>query len=406
MTRLQDGIKHGERVALISEKVAGDLRRASWIREMFEQGLRLKQELGADRVFDFSLGNPSAAPPREFFDAVRDLALHPDPTAHRYMPNAGFPEARAAVAEFVTKLYDQPFAPDRIILTGGCAAAMNVVFRTVLNPGDEAIMLAPFFPEYRFYIEHAQGVPVVVPTRRDLQPDIDAVAAALTPRTRAVIVNSPNNPSGAVYGEEVCRGLAELLVRHDRPDRPIYVLCDDVYRRITFDAGPPPTMVGRYPRSIVCSSFSKDLSIAGERIGYIALPGELEEGGKLASAMIMLNRTLGFVNAGAFMQRVVTRCISARCDISQYQRNRDRLCAALREYGYELTPPGGGLFLFPRTPTDDAEFVRRLLEHRILVVPGQGFGSPGHIRISFCVEPAVIEGALPGFRQAIREVRP
>jgi aspartate aminotransferase len=390
----------------IAEKVAADMTSASWIREMFEKGRRLKAEFGAENVHDFSLGNPNRPPPEAFFDAVRAVAAERQPTLHRYMPNVGFDEARAAVAKFVAAEYRLEIEPDAVILTSGAAGGMNVVMRTICNPGDEVLVLAPFFVEYKFYVEQAGGQVVLVQTDDQFQPDLDAIEAAITERTRAVIVNTPNNPTGAVYTAESCRGLAALLQRHDRDERPIYLTTDDPYRRIIFDVDWCPTPASYYDRTIIVSSYSKDLSIPGERAGYIVLPPRLPQRDTIFAAMAMLNRTLGYVNMSALMQRVVARCAEALCDIAFYRANRDLLCNALREYGYELVVPGGALYAFPKTPiADDVEFVELLMKHKILTVPGRGFGRPGHTRISYCVDQETIERALPGFQAAIDEVR-
>lgn len=390
----------------IARKVAADMQSASWIREMFEQGLRLKAELGADRVHDFSLGNPNAEPPEEFFAALRAVAAERRPELHRYMPNAGLDEARAAVARFVSREYRTEIGRDGVILTSGAAGGMNAALHAICNPGDEVITLAPYFPEYRFYIEQAGARMVAVQTDDAFQPDPAALAAALGTRTRAVLINSPNNPSGAVYTEESCRALAELLAGHDRPDRPLYLLCDDPYRRILYDLDWCPTPVAFYPRTLIVSSYSKDLSVAGERAGYIAVPPSVPERPALLAALTMLNRTLGYVNAPALMQRILARCAEALCDVQFYRANRDLLCGALREYGYELVEPRGALYAFPKTPlVDDVAFVKLLLKHRILAVPGRGFGRPGHMRLAFCVDRATITRALPGFQAAIAEAR-
>jgi aspartate aminotransferase len=390
----------------LAVKIAEDVRSASWIRDMFERGRRLKAELGAENVFDFSLGNPNAPPPRAFFDALRAVAAESDPPRHRYMPNAGFDEARAAVADHVSREYRLAIDAGHVVLTSGAAGGLNITLRAVCDPGDEVLVLAPYFPEYRFYVEHAGARVVEVQTDERFQPDLAAIERALTERTRVLLVNSPNNPSGAVLGEAACRGLAELLARHDRDDRPLYLVCDDPYRRIVFDLDWCPTPVRYYARSVIVSSYSKELSIAGERAGYVALPPDLPQRDALASALTVLNRTLGFVNMPAFMQRVIARCARALCDIRPYRENRDLLYRALRDFGYELIPPAGALYAFPRTPIpDDAAFVDELMRHRILAVPGRGFARPGHIRLSFCVERDTIERALPEFQAAIDAVR-
>lgn len=393
-------------VTAIAEKVASDMKSASWIREMFEQGRRMKAELGEEHVQDFSLGNPNGTPPRAFFDAVRAVAEDPRPPLHRYMPNAGFEETRSAVAAFLAEEYGIGFDTPGTIMTTGAAGGLNVCLRSICNPGDEVIALAPYFPEYKFYAEQAGGRLVVVQTDEQFQPDIDAIEAALTDRTKALIVNSPNNPTGAVHTAANCAALAEMLKRHDRPERPIYLISDDPYRRLVYDMDKCPTAITDYPRSILVSSYSKDLSVAGERAGYIAVSPDLPERELLLGALTMLNRTLGFVNMPAFMQRVVSKCASALCDIEFYKRNRDLLCDALVEYGYDLPYPGGALYAFPKTPLEsDVEFCDVLMKHRILAVPGRGFGRAGYMRISFCVDPKTIERALPGFKAAIEDAR-
>ncbi|RMF81642.1 MAG: pyridoxal phosphate-dependent aminotransferase [Planctomycetota bacterium] len=385
----------------IARRIAEQMQASSWVREMFERGLRLRAERGAENVFDFSLGNPNADPPEEFFMALRSVAAEREPALHRYMPNAGFPEARAAVARFVADEYGLDVDGSSVVLTTGAAGGLNVTMRALCEPGDEVIVLAPFFPEYRFYVEQAGATLVVVQTDDAFQPDIEALRAALTPRTRAIIVNSPNNPTGALYTDENCRALARVMSERDGDDNPLYLVLDDPYRRIVFDVDRAPSAAAYYARTILVSSYSKDLSIPGERAGYIAVPATTPGRSQILGALTMLNRTLGMVNLPAFMQRVITRCASACCDISRYRANRDRLCGALREMGYELPWPGGAMFAFPRTPIDDLEFVELLMQHNILVVPGRGFGRAGHMRISFAVDPETIERALPGFAAAL-----
>lgn len=390
----------------IAQRVAQAARSASFIREMFERGRRMKAEFGERNVYDFSLGNPNATPPQAFFDALRAVAAEHDPARHRYMPNAGFDEPRAAVARFLSAEYRIDIDPAGVILTSGAAGGLNVTLRSLCDPGDEIIVLAPYFPEYRFYIEQAGGVMVLVQTDHDFQPDLAAIERAITDRTRGILVNSPNNPCGAIYGDDACRALADLLKRHDRPDRPIYLVTDDPYRRIIYDRDWCPTPVTHYPRTIIVSSYSKDLSIAGERAGYIAVHPGVPARGDILGAMTMLNRTLGFVNMPAFMQRVIARCADACCDVSFYRANRDLLGHALRDAGYDLVLPAGALYAFPKTPlADDLAFCDLLARHRVLAVPGRGFGRPGYMRLSFCIERQVIEAALPAFKAAIDQAR-
>ena len=390
----------------VAQKVAADMKSGSWIREMFDKGRRLKAEYGEDSVFDFSLGNPNAAPPAAFFDALKACANEHDPALHRYMANVGFDESRAAVARFLSNEYRMEFDGDSVILTVGAAGGLNVVLQAICDPGDEVILLAPYFPEYRSYVEQAGGKAVVVQTDERFLPDIGALEDAISERTRAVLVNTPNNPSGAVYPEASCRALGELLGRRDRAERPLYLITDEPYRRIIYELDWCPTPVRHHARSVIVSSYSKDLSIAGERAGYIAVPRDVPEREALLGAMTMLTRTLGFVNAPAFMQRVIARCADALCDVSYYKQNRELLCGALRDYGYELVKPGGALYAFPKTPiADDAEFIGVLTKQKVLAGPGRGFGRAGHMRVSFCVDRRTIERGLGGFKVAIDEVR-
>ena len=390
--------------SVIATRVAEAMSSASFIREMFERGRKLKAQFGEENVYDFSLGNPNADPPREFFEAVRAVAAESRPPLHRYMPNAGFDETRAAVAAFLSQEYRIDVDPAGVIMTCGAAGGINVTLRAICNPGDEVIVLAPYFPEYRFYIEQAGATVILVQTNDQFQPDLVAIERAVTPRTRAILINSPNNPTGAVYSAAICRDLADLLTRLDSVERPIYLITDDPYRRILYETSWCPTPVGQYHRSIIVSSYSKDLSIAGERAGYIAVPPATPGRAQVLNAMIMLNRTLGYVNMSAFMQRVLARCATALCDQTMYRRNRELLCAALTDMGYDFVPPAGAMYVFPRTPiADDVAFVDVLTKHRVLAVPGRGFGRPSHIRISFAVETSVVERSLPAFRAAREE---
>lgn len=390
----------------IAKQVAQDVKSASFIREMFEKGRVLKARFGEQNVFDYSLGNPTATPPAEFFNALRAVAAEMQPARHRYMPNAGFEDARAAVAAFISREYRLDLDAAGVILTTGAAGGLNVVLRTICDPGDEIIVLAPYFPEYRFYIQQAGGVMRVVETDDAFQPRIDLIDAAIGPRTRGILVNSPNNPSGAVYADDTCRALAALLARHDRTDQPLYLITDDPYRRILYDRDWCPTPVTHHARSLIVSSYSKDLSIPGERAGYIGVPASVPERAILINAMTVLNRTLGFVNAPALMQRVLARCAGAMCDLRNYRENRDLLCGALARIGYQLTPPSGALYAFPRTPiADDVRFAELLLEQKILGVPGTGFGRSGYIRLCYCLDRSVIEASLPGFEKALHAVR-
>jgi aspartate aminotransferase len=388
----------------VSRRISELMKGSSWIRKMFEEGTRLRAELGEDRVFDFSLGNPVIEPPPEVMQAFREALEDPAPGLHRYMPNAGYPAVRRAVAAFLTTDHGVEFTEDRLLMCVGAGGGLNVVFKAILDPGDEVVVLAPCFPEYAFYVDNHGGKLVVAPTGPGFQPDPAILEKALTPRTAAVLVNSPNNPTGAVYGQGVLDAVGEVLRRHSaRTGRVVHLVSDEPYRRILFDGRVPAGVFKAYGASILVTSHSKDLAIPGERIGVVALGPDCPDAAALAGAFTFANRVLGFVNAPALQQRAVARLQGRTVDPKIYEARRDRLCGALAGMGYEFERPGGAFYLFPRAPGgDDVAFVRRLLRERVLVVPGSGFGMPGYFRIAYCVTDREIEGGLPGFERAIR----
>ncbi len=386
----------------ISEYVSRSMAEGGWIRRMFEVGIALKVQYGADNVFDLSLGNPVMEPPAEFHDALRRVAATPVPGMHRYMPNAGYPETRQTVADTLSAETGLAFAAGDIIMTCGAAGAANVTLRAILNPGDEVVILSPFFGEYIYYIQNHQGTPVIVPTDAQFALDLDAIDAAITPRTRAVILNSPNNPSGVVYPESDIRALSDLLTRAaQRHNSEIFIISDEPYRRIIYDELEYPQVFPHYERTIVVNSHAKDLGLPGERIGHIAVHPDYSGKTELLDGMVFCNRVLGFVNAPALMQRVVRAVPNASVDVAEYQRKRDFLYSKLTGMGYSVVKPQGAFYLFPKSPLpDDEAFVAALQEYNVLVVPGKGFGTPGHFRISYCLEDKVLEGAMPGFAAA------
>ena len=387
----------------ISQKMRFFSERSSWIRKMFEQGARLKAEHGADNIFDFSLGNPDLPPPPQFHEAVLNRAAEQDAGIHGYMPNSGYPWVREAVAKQISQEQGVALDQEHILMTVGAAGALNVVMKSILDPGDEIIVLAPFFVEYNFYVDNHGGVTKVVPTAEDFSLDINAIAAAITEKTKAIIVNSPNNPTGQIYSAAELASLAEALQTSARKfGRPIFMVSDEPYRKIIYDDHQVPSVFKVYKNSIVASSYSKDLSLPGERIGYIAVHPEITDKKELIGAMTLANRILGFVNAPALMQRVVADLQGVAIDCSIYKRRRDIFCKILSEAGYEFVTPKGAFYLFPKSPiADDPEFVRLLAEQKILAVPGCGFGKPGYFRLAFCVEDGVIERAAAGFQKAM-----
>ena len=387
----------------VSQKIRQYMAEGGWIRRVFEEGLALKAQIGAENVFDLSLGNPVIEPPAEFKDELRRLASEPTAGMHRYMPNPGYMETRQAVAGSLSEETGLPFEGGDIVMTCGAAAAANVVLKTILNPGDEVIILAPYFFEYLYYIDNHDGVAVVVNTTDRFRLDLPAIEQAVTPRTRAIIVNSPNNPSGVVYSAEEIAGLADLLQRkQSEHGTEIFLISDEPYKRIIFDGMDFPQIVPSFDNSIIVTSHAKDLALPGERIGFIAINPNYGEKEELAGGFSFCNRTLGFVNAPALMQHVVRNLQGVSVDPDYYQRKRDFLHTALMEMGYDTVKPEGAFYLYPKAPIeDDVAFTRELLQSNVLVVPGRGFGTPGYFRISYCVEDWVLEGAVDGLAKAV-----
>ena len=387
----------------VSQKIRQYMAEGGWIRRVFEEGLALKAQIGAENVFDLSLGNPVIEPPAEFKDELRRLASEPMAGMHRYMPNPGYMETRQAVAGSLSEETGLPFEGGDIVMTCGAAAAANVVLKTILNPGEEVIILAPYFFEYLYYIDNHDGVAVVVNTTDRFRLDLTAIEQAVTPRTRAIIVNSPNNPSGVVYSPEEIAGLAELLKRkQSEHGTEIFLISDEPYKRIIFDGMDFPQIVPSFDNSIIVTSHAKDLALPGERIGFIAINPGYQEKEELAGGFSFCNRTLGFVNAPALMQHVVRNLQGVSIDPEYYQRKRDFMHTALMEMGYDTVKPEGAFYLYPKSPIeDDVAFTRELLQSNVLVVPGRGFGTPGYFRISYCVEDWVLEGAVDGLAKAV-----
>lgn len=388
----------------ISTKIESFMTKASWIRKMFEEGMRLRQEVGADKVFDFSLGNPILEPPDVFQRELRRIVEDPPAGLHRYMHNAGYPETRAAVADYLTRDTGTPVEADDVIMTCGAGGAMNVALKALLDPDDEVVVVAPYFVEYGFYIDNHGGKLVVAESAPDFDLDLGALDAAIGPRTKAVILNSPNNPTGRMYTAERLGELGRLLADKERQaGRPITVLSDEPYRKLVFDGKKVPPIYEAHPATILITSHSKDLGLPGERIGFAAVSPRHPDRADLRAAMTFTNRTLGFVNAPALFQRAVTGLQEASVPVESYQKLRDVFWQGLRDAGLDVIKPSGAFYLFPKTPTaDDMEFIRALQKEYILAVPGVGFGRKGHIRLSFCVTLAEIEGALPGIRRAVR----
>jgi aspartate aminotransferase len=391
----------------ISRKVHGYISQSSWIRKMFEEGSLLKKQYGAGNVFDFSLGNPSVEPPVEFKETLRTIAGEDIPGIHGYMSNAGYLETREAIAASVSKEHGMSLNADHVMVTCGAAGALNVICKVFLEPGDEVLIPTPCFLEYRFYVDNANGVATFVKTKADFSLDLTAIRDALTEKTKIFLINSPNNPTGKVYDEVSIRGLAELLEEKSKAyGRDIYLVSDEPYRDIVYDGITVPSLLKAYKNSMIATSYSKSLSLAGERIGYLAVNPGISDFEEVMSGLILYNRTLGFVNAPALMQRVIAKIQGVKINVGEYGRKRELLCDGLSSIGYEFSRPDGSFYLFPRTPIeDDIEFVRALQKRRILTVPGSGFGGPGYFRIAFCVDDATIINSMGGFGETFKEFR-
>jgi len=382
---------------MISKKMQNFIKRASWIRKMFEEGIRLKKKYGPDNVFDFSLGNPHMPPPDEFYEAVKREIKG----GHGYTENAGLFETREIIASYLTKEHGIEFSPDEIILTCGAAGGLNVIFKALLNPEEEVIVPVPFFMEYAFYIDNHGGKIKTVKTKDNFNLDLKVINDNLNLSTKAIVINSPNNPTGQVYLEETLKELAMILESHRKKTKKIvYLILDEPYRKIVYDNIKLPSIFQIYSETIVVTSFSKDLSLAGERIGYLAIHPHCFHKAELIAACILANRILGFVNAPVLMQRVIKHMLEVSVDSKVYEKNRDLLCEGLSALGFSFILPKGAFYLFPKAPiADDISFVQALQKERILAVPGSGFGTPGYFRLAFCVKEDVIKKSMPYFEK-------
>ena len=391
----------------ISKKIEDIISKASFIRKMFEEGARMKAQYGAENVYDFSLGNPKLPPPEKFSELLRDTVDSCGLGDHCYMPNTGYPMVCGSVADYLAEEQQAPVTDKEVMMTCGASGALNVALKTILDPGDEVITPAPCFVEYKFYADNHGGVLKTVQSKPDFQLDLHALSEAITAKTKAVLINSPNNPTGQVYPEEDLVALGSLLEKRGKEyKRTIYLISDEPYRKIVYDDVKVPSIFTSYKNSIIGTSYSKDISIPGERIGFIAINPAATYKTELAAGMTVANRILGFVNAPALMQRVVACMQGMSVEISEYARKREILCDGLAGFGYEFIKPLGTFYLFPRSPiADDVKFADALKEERVLVVPGSGFDGPGHFRIAFCVDDDVIKNSMPGFERAIDKFR-
>ncbi len=388
--------------------------KGSFIRKMFEEGDLLKKRYGADKVFDFSIGNPDIEPPSEFHRVLVRMTGEDAKGSHGYMANAGYPAVRSALAKKASREHGVEIGGDSVIMSVGAAGALNVVLKSILNPGDEVVVPKPFFVEYGSYIGNHGGRMVLVPTKDDFDLDVPALAAALTPKTAAVLINSPHNPTGRVYPASTIAALAAALRAHgEKTGRYPYLLADEPYREIVYEGREVPGILSAYEESLVVTSYSKSLSLPGERIGYIAVAPGMRDRAEMLGALAYATRVLGYVNAPALMQRIVAELTEARVDVGVYARRRDVFKSVLDEAGIEYAEPEGAFYLFCRVPAkkdgkpsaDDMGFVDVLKEHLILGVPGTGFGGPGWIRLAYCVDEKIIEASRAAFKAAAEQWR-
>lgn len=392
---------------MINEKMFELGSERSAIRDLFEYAKERGAQIGAENVFDFSIGNPSVPAPDCVKEAILDLVAHGDPVAlHGYTSAQGDPQVRAAMAAHLSGHCATQIGAEDMYMTCGAAASLTISLGALVCPGDQVIVFAPFFPEYRVFIEAAGAECVVIPPREpELAPDLEALRAALNDNTKAVILNSPNNPSGVVYSEETIRALCGILRQaQEEFSHPIYLISDEPYRELVYDGAQVPCVLDFYDNTLICYSFSKSLSLPGERIGYIAVSPRAVDNRRIYAAVCGAGRALGYVCAPSLMQQVAARCVGKTADISVYRRNRDRLCAALKEYGYSFARPDGAFYLFVKALEPDASaFCERAKRHELLLVPSDSFGCPGYVRIACCVRPDMIERALPAFQALAQE---
>ncbi|SHI76464.1 pyridoxal phosphate-dependent aminotransferase [Propionispora hippei] len=393
---------------MLSQNIQNKISKSSWIRAMFEQGEKLRKLHGPEKVYDFSLGNPDYEPPQEVQDALIKYVTGETAGLHKYMNNAGYPEIRENIAKRTGEEAGLPLTSNHIIMTCGAAGGLNVVLKSILNPGDEVIALAPYFVEYGFYAENHGGRLVVVPTDpATFQPSIAALEQAITPKTKALIINSPNNPTGVIYSEAVLTQVAGLLARKEQEfGSQILVISDEPYSKIVYDNAKVPNILSIFPNSAVVNSYSKSLALPGERIGYIAVNPQIKDVELLISGLIFANRTLGFVNAPSLFQKVIGDSLDVAVNTDEYKRRRDYLYSRLTELGFTCVKPEGAFYLFPKALIpDDVEFAQRALKYNLLIVPGSGFGCPGYFRLAYCVSMETIKNSISAFKALAEEFR-
>jgi aspartate aminotransferase len=393
---------------MIAEKIHRNLQQASLIRAMFEEGEKLRAIYGADKVFDFSLGNPDPEPPKEVKDSLRKLVMEDRPGLHGYMNNAGYPETREKIAEAINKETGKKLSGQHIVMTCGAGGALNITLKTILNPGEEVIVFTPYFGEYTFYIDNYSGTIVELPSNPDtFEPDLAQLEKSITPLTKAIIINSPNNPTGVVYSEQLLKEMARIVDRKEEKfHTTIYVISDEPYSKLVYDGIKLPYILNIFRHSVLVNSFSKSHSLPGERIGFVAVNDAIENPKEFVDGLSFSNRILGYVNAPALFQRVITDSMEKVVDKAIYEERRDILYNHLISLGFSCVKPQGAFYLFPKTLIpDDIEFKNRALKHNLVVVPGRSFGCPGYFRISYCVGRNTITNSLPAFSALAEEFK-
>lgn len=388
---------------MISKKMEPLVQNNSAIRAMFEEGKKLAAIYGAENVYDFSLGNPNVPAPEAVNQAIIDIVKEEETTfVHGYMSNAGYEDVRAAVAESLNRRFDTHFHQDNILMTVGAASGLNVILKTILNPGDQVITFAPYFVEYRSYVTNYDGELIAIsPNTETFQPNLKEFEEKINEKTRAVIINTPNNPTGVVYSKETLTAMAEILTRKEKEyGLPILLISDEPYRELAYDGVEVPFVTKFYADTVICYSYSKSLSLPGERIGYLVIPDELEDSATVFNAATIANRVSGSVNAPSLMQRVILRCLDEKVNLEAYDRNRNLLYNSLKEYGFDCIKPEGAFYLFLKSPIpDEKEFCSVCKEYHVLIVPGSSFACPGYARVSYCVSYEQIERSLPAFKE-------
>ncbi|WMJ79243.1 pyridoxal phosphate-dependent aminotransferase [Clostridium sp. MB40-C1] len=393
---------------MFSKKITNNLKRSSWIRAMFEEGVKLAEKYGVDKVYDYSLGNPYAEPPKEVKEALKKYILSDEKGIHKYMNNAGFGDTRQKIAKHLEKESGISLSSKNVVMTVGAAGGLNVVLKSLLNQGDEVIVFAPYFVEYDFYVDNHGGKTIVVPPDvSNFEPDLNKFEKSITSMTKAIIINTPNNPTGVIYSQEKLEKINDIIKRKEELyGTTIFVISDEPYSEIIYDGLKLPSILSIFDNAIIINSFSKSLGLAGERIGYIAASRRIKDIDILMEALSFCNRTLGFVNAPALFQKVVGDSLNAKVDIEEYKKRRDFLYENLTRIGFECIKPQGAFYLFPKALIeDDVEFAKKALKYNLLIVPGSGFGCPGYFRLSYCVKWDTIEKSIQAFEKLAEEFK-